>query len=324
MTKADLELPVREAPFGKAAIRRSGSDVTFVTYGPSVPTALKAATAAAEDGVDVEVVDLRTIVPLDDETVMESVSKTGRCIVIAESQGFAGVSGEPRRAHHRAVLPLSRGSRASGQRSAPPYPAPKLEHTYLPGVDRILDAVDRLQWDDQPDLTWDRPADASGVPHEGAGFHPPDLGEGLTEAEIVEWLVGDGDQVQVDQPVVVVETAKASVEVPCPYAGRVATRHGGTGDTLQVGEPLLTVGGDAEGLGDERPDSSRSDSEASGAVLIGYGTSTAPTRRTRRAQRVDPPVIDLSRDPDSMHPPVITACASAIALRESSRRSSAP
>lgn len=119
-------------------------------------------------------------------------------------------------------------------------------------------------------------------------FTLPDLGEGLTEAEIVEWLVGDGDQVQVDQPVVVVETAKASVEVPCPYAGRVAARHGGTGDTLQVGEPLLTVGGDAEGLGDERPDSSGSDSEASGAVLIGYGTNTAPTRRARRAQRGRP------------------------------------
>lgn len=153
---------MQEAPFGKAAIRRSGSDVTFVTYGPSVPTALKAATAAAEDGVDVEVIDLRTIVPLDDETVMESVSKTGRCIVITESQGFAGVSGElaariTEQCFHSLEAPVLR---VSGLHI--PYPAPKLEHTYLPGVDRILDAVDRLQWDDQPDLTWDRSADASG------------------------------------------------------------------------------------------------------------------------------------------------------------------
>ncbi|MBG0562246.1 dihydrolipoamide acetyltransferase family protein [Actinoplanes aureus] len=100
-------------------------------------------------------------------------------------------------------------------------------------------------------------------------FTLPDLGEGLTEAEIVRWLVADGDEIQIDQPVVEVETAKAVVEVPSPHAGRVATRHAAEGATLDVGAPLLTV---------TDPD------EGSGNVLVGYGTKpgTAGSRRHRR------------------------------------------
>ncbi|GAA3488473.1 hypothetical protein GCM10018987_25560 [Streptomyces cremeus] len=72
-------------------------------------------------------------------------------------------------------------------------------------------------------------------------FRLPDLGEGLTEAEIVRWLVRVGDVVAVDQPVVEVETAKAMVEVPCPYGGVVTARFGEEGTELPVGSPLLTV-----------------------------------------------------------------------------------
>ena len=73
-------------------------------------------------------------------------------------------------------------------------------------------------------------------------FLLPDLGEGLTEAEIVRWRVAVGDVVAVDQVVVEVETAKAIVDVPCPYAGRVATpARRGRGRPLDVGEPLITV-----------------------------------------------------------------------------------
>lgn len=72
-------------------------------------------------------------------------------------------------------------------------------------------------------------------------FALPDLGEGLTEAEIVRWMVQVGDVVAIDQPVVEVETAKAVVEVPCPYGGVVTARFGEEGQTLDVGRPLLTV-----------------------------------------------------------------------------------
>ncbi|MCA0156436.1 2-oxo acid dehydrogenase subunit E2, partial [Tsukamurella sp. M9C] len=73
-------------------------------------------------------------------------------------------------------------------------------------------------------------------------FLLPDLGEGLTEADILSWRVGVGDTVTVDQVVVEVETAKAAVEVPVPFAGTVIALHGEPGETLRVGAPLISVG----------------------------------------------------------------------------------
>ncbi|MDI9889075.1 dihydrolipoamide acetyltransferase family protein [Streptomyces sp. HNM0645] len=119
-------------------------------------------------------------------------------------------------------------------------------------------------------------------------FRLPDLGEGLTEAEIVRWLVDVGDVVAVDQPVVEVETAKAMVEVPCPYAGVVTQRFGDEGAELPVGAPLLTVAvgatepvpdGSAEGAGT----AASREAESSGNVLVGYGTG-APAARRRRVR----------------------------------------
>ncbi|WP_405616417.1 dihydrolipoamide acetyltransferase family protein [Streptomyces sp. NBC_00076] len=104
-------------------------------------------------------------------------------------------------------------------------------------------------------------------------FKLPDLGEGLTEAEIVRWLVQVGDVVAVDQPVVEVETAKAMVEVPCPYGGVVTARFGEEGTELPVGAPLITVAVGAP--------ASDVQTEGSGNVLVGYGTSEAPARRRR-------------------------------------------
>lgn len=141
-------------------------------------------------------------------------------------------------------------------------------------------------------------------------FMLPDLGEGLTEAEIVTWSVAVGDRVEIDQPVVEVETAKAAVEVPCPYAGVVATLHGGPGDVVSVGQPLITVTGagaldtaalDRAAPGSGAPGSAPSGSAGSGSaasdqygqhreeeragsgnVLIGYGTGHGNGTRRRR------------------------------------------
>ncbi|GAB5077173.1 alpha-ketoacid dehydrogenase subunit beta [Arthrobacter sp. AD-310] len=133
---------------GRAAVARPGTDATLIAYGPSVPTALAAAEAAALEGRSLEVIDVRTIVPFDDDTVCESVRKTGRAVVIAEAHGFASVSSEivarvQERCFHHLAAPIRRVTGFDV-----PYPAPKLEKYYLPGVDRILDAVDDLQWED--------------------------------------------------------------------------------------------------------------------------------------------------------------------------------
>ncbi|MDX3500376.1 dihydrolipoamide acetyltransferase family protein [Streptomyces sp. ATCC51928] len=144
-------------------------------------------------------------------------------------------------------------------------------------------------------------------------FKLPDLGEGLTEAEIVRWLVEVGDVVAIDQPVVEVETAKAMVEVPCPYGGVVTARFGEEGTELPVGAPLLTVAvGAAEGSSGSAPSpspssassslssspspSSGSGTESSGGsgnVLVGYGTGAPAARRRRiRPDRLDRAVAE--------------------------------
>ncbi|MFD3611408.1 dihydrolipoamide acetyltransferase family protein [Streptomyces atroolivaceus] len=117
-------------------------------------------------------------------------------------------------------------------------------------------------------------------------FKLPDLGEGLTEAEIVRWLVEVGDVVAVDQPVVEVETAKAMVEVPCPYGGVVTARFGEEGAELPVGAPLLTVAVGSvepatEGGTPGEASGGATETESSGNVLVGYGTG-APAARRRR------------------------------------------
>jgi pyruvate dehydrogenase E2 component (dihydrolipoamide acetyltransferase) len=123
-------------------------------------------------------------------------------------------------------------------------------------------------------------------------FLLPDLGEGLTDASVVQWLVAEGDVVAVDQPVVEVETAKSVVEVPSPYAGRVSTLHAAEGETIDVGKPLITVTPEDVGVAEPEPapaepaPAERAPVRAhtgSGNVLIGYGTSApgGPGRRRR-------------------------------------------
>jgi 2-oxoisovalerate dehydrogenase E2 component (dihydrolipoyl transacylase) len=109
-------------------------------------------------------------------------------------------------------------------------------------------------------------------------FLLPDLGEGLEDAEIVSWRVQAGDRVEVDQVIVEVETAKAAVEVPVPFAGVVARLHAEPGATVAVGQPLITI---AAG---EEIHAAEPATEASGSVLVGYGTA-ATARRGRRAAR---------------------------------------
>jgi 2-oxoisovalerate dehydrogenase E2 component (dihydrolipoyl transacylase) len=127
-------------------------------------------------------------------------------------------------------------------------------------------------------------------------FLLPDLGEGLTDAEIVNWLVAVGDEVTIDQPIVEVETAKATVEVPVPFAGTVSAVFGAPGERILVGSPLITVAAassaavSSEAVSDATPTSTGAaaaavSSEYSGNVLIGYGTSAAPHRRRRGPAR---------------------------------------
>jgi 2-oxoisovalerate dehydrogenase E2 component (dihydrolipoyl transacylase) len=119
-------------------------------------------------------------------------------------------------------------------------------------------------------------------------FLLPDLGEGLTEAEIVRWLVKVGDVVTVDAPVAEVETAKSIVELPSPYAGVVEELHGDPGTTIPVGKPLITITEVVRS--DARPDAAgesyrQEERAGSGSVLVGYGTGAGTGSGRRRKPR---------------------------------------
>ncbi|WP_051755371.1 dihydrolipoamide acetyltransferase family protein [Nocardia sp. NRRL WC-3656] len=114
-------------------------------------------------------------------------------------------------------------------------------------------------------------------------FRLPDLGEGLTEAELISWSVAVGDTVELNQTIAEVETAKAQVELPCPFAGQVAELLARPGETVAVGAPLIRVradAGEASTTAAEAAGAARADAEGRTSVLVGYGPEAeAPTRR---------------------------------------------
>ena len=135
----DAEAP----PLHEARVVRAGTDLTLVAYGPLVDTALQCAAAAEADGHSIEVIDLRSISPIDTESVLTSVHKTGRLVVTHEASRSHGVAAEiAARVQDAAFFALEAPVlRVTGYDT--PYPPSRLEEDWLPGVERMLDAVDR-------------------------------------------------------------------------------------------------------------------------------------------------------------------------------------
>jgi 2-oxoisovalerate dehydrogenase E1 component beta subunit len=147
-TSGEVDVAAPLPSIGRARIAREGTDATLIAYGPSVPVALAAAEAAAVEGRSLQVIDIRSITPFDDELVCAAVRSTGRAVVVAEASGFASVASEivarvTERCFHHLLAPVRRVTGFDI-----PFPPPKLEKFYLPNVDRVLDAVDALQWDE--------------------------------------------------------------------------------------------------------------------------------------------------------------------------------
>ena len=142
--RQELALPVTTEPIGRASVLRDGGDCTVVAYGPMVKVALDAAQAAEEEGLGaLEVIDLRSIVPLDEDTLTASVRKTGRMVVVHEAPEFLGVGAEiAARVTEAAFLHLEAPVlRCAGLNI--PYPPARLEEVHLPSIDRILWTVQR-------------------------------------------------------------------------------------------------------------------------------------------------------------------------------------
>jgi len=144
-TKADLEFPLPPEPLDKARVARAGTDVTVIAYGPTVAVALAAASAAAEEGISLEVVDLRSLSPVDFETLSASVRKTKRVVIVHEAPVFMGLGAEiAARLTHDLFDTLAAPIERVGAPTTP-YPPSRHEKLFLPDADRILEAVDRTR-----------------------------------------------------------------------------------------------------------------------------------------------------------------------------------
>ncbi len=142
--KTEVPKEAYELAFGEAAVRREGDDATIVTLGLHVHRAMEAAEELADDGVDAEVIDLRTLVPLDTDTVVDSVAKTGRLVVVDEDYRSFGVTGEIiARVAECALSDLDAVERVAIPDVPIPYARP-LEREVNPGVDDITEAVRRV------------------------------------------------------------------------------------------------------------------------------------------------------------------------------------
>ncbi|HEX9065070.1 MAG TPA: alpha-ketoacid dehydrogenase subunit beta [Streptosporangiaceae bacterium] len=143
-TEVDLARGVAAAlPINQARTLVEGTDATLLCYGPMVRTGVEAAAAAAEEGRSLEVIDLRSLSPLDTETIYASVRKTGRCVVVHEAPVTAGLGAEiAARVTQECFYSLEAPVLRVGGYSTP-YPPSRIEEHYLPDLDRVLDAVDR-------------------------------------------------------------------------------------------------------------------------------------------------------------------------------------
>jgi pyruvate dehydrogenase E1 component beta subunit len=141
--KGEVDFEAVPPALHEARVARQGTDVTLAAYGPMVKTCLEAATAAEEEGTSLEVVDLRSMSPIDFDAVQASVEKTGRLVVVHEAPVFYGSGAEiAARITERCFYHLEAPVLRVGGFHAP-YPPARLEDEYLPGLDRVLDAVDR-------------------------------------------------------------------------------------------------------------------------------------------------------------------------------------
>jgi len=144
-SRQDIDLPLPPAPLDRARVVREGTDATIIAYGPTVQVALAAAETAASEGAALEVVDLRSLAPLDMDTLAASVRKTKRAVVVHEAPVFMGIGAEiAARLMHDLFDSLAAPVERVGSATVP-YPPSRVEKLFLPDADRILEAVDRIR-----------------------------------------------------------------------------------------------------------------------------------------------------------------------------------
>ena len=262
------EVPVGEhlVPFGVARVARSGSDLTIAAAGQIVNMALLAAQRLHDQGVSCEVIDLRTIQPLDVDTVAESVKKTGRLLVADEGWSMCGVGAELGQAMHELAFDYLDAPVARLHTDAMSHPfAPGLESAMLINPDRIVAAgLQLMAGEARPPR---RARSGMGALHRAVGAVAPEApvsnlapagqsalatasGEPLmmpfgdltvSEGKLIRWLKQVGDPVLAGELVVEIETDKAVVEVEAPCAGTIAQLLADECAVVKMGQQIAVI-----------------------------------------------------------------------------------
>lgn len=266
------EVPVGEhlVPFGVARIAREGSDLTIVSAGQLVHRSLEAADALEDLGVSAEVIDLRTIQPLDVDTIVTSVRKTHRLLVVDESYAMCGIGAEVAQSVVELAFDELDGPVARLHTDPLPHPfAPSLERAMLVDVDRIVDAARKLLVGRvDPPMRWGgvtrgaavaapvtppparkpkvpppapKAATASAAPSEGEPITMPFGDLTVSEGRLIRWAKGPGERVAKGELVAEVETDKAVVEIESPADGVLSRHLAVEGEVVKMGQQLASV-----------------------------------------------------------------------------------
>jgi 2-oxoisovalerate dehydrogenase E1 component len=253
------EVPVGEhlVPFGVARVARAGEDLTIIAAGRMVSLALDAADDLAKEGVRAEVIDLRTIVPLDHDAITASLAKTGRLLVVDEGYSAFGLGAEISAAMGELAPDLLQAPVARLHLEPVPHPfSPRLEAAVLPNAAGIVAAAQgllrgearpqrrpRAQRPAGPDPVTEAPRERTPVPADTPGETPAD-GDPITlphgdltvsEAKVVSWRKKAGDTFTAGEIIAEVETDKAILEVEAPANGRLVRIVAPAGVTVKMG-----------------------------------------------------------------------------------------
>ncbi len=234
-TSADVEK--QYVPIGKARIARAGQDVTLVSWGGSIPVCERTAEALSEIGVNAEIIDLRTIFPWDEETVLASAKKTGKLIIVHEDNQTAGMGGEI-----AATIAERAGDTVQIARVVRPDTYIPYDYScqidILPSYKRTLEKCCELL---DIDIHWDKPVEeeAGTVTVKAIGSSPSD--ETIT---ITNLPVNAGDTIAEGDLIASVEADKASMDISAPVSGTIAEVLAEEGDVLRVGTPMVKIASD--------------------------------------------------------------------------------
>jgi 2-oxoisovalerate dehydrogenase E1 component len=231
-TSADVEK--QYVPIGKARIARAGQDITLVSWGGSVSVCERTAEALAEIGVNAEIIDLRTIFPWDEETVLASAKKSGNVVIVHEDNQTAGMGGEV-----AAVIAERAGDTVQIARVVRPDTYIPYDYAcqieVLPSYKRTLEKCCEML---DIDIHWDKPVEdeAGIITVKAIGSSPSD--ETVT---ITSLPVSAGDPIAEGDLIASVEADKASMDISAPVSGTVAELLAEEGDVLRVGTPMVKI-----------------------------------------------------------------------------------